>query len=112
MIDVGESKMSRQKWKLFRARRTSFDADLARCLVTVGDFPGGVESLATEWGRESNLGVEIGERGGCIWERVKSVRWAGVFFDCCGGGMIWAGRWSGAGDFIIFFSLGCCWEGV
>ena len=27
-------------------------------------------------------------------------------------GMILAGRWSGAGDFILFFSLGCCWEGV
>ena len=38
------------------------------------------------------------------------MRWADVFFYCCGGGIIWAGRWSGAGDFI-FFSLGCCWEG-
>ena len=32
-------------------------------------------------------------------------------FDCCGGGMIWVGRWTGAGDFIFFF-LGSCWEGV
>ena len=33
------------------------------------------------------------------------MRWAGVFLDCCGGGMIWAGRWSGAGDFIFFLGL-------
>ena len=72
----------------------------------MGDFAGGVESLATEWGRERNLGVDIGEREGGVGERVKSVRWAGVFFDCCGGRMIWAGRWSGAGDFILFFFLG------
>ena len=69
----------------------------------MGDFPGGVESWATEWGRESNLGVEIGERVGGVGERVQSVRWAGVFLDCCEGGMIWASRWSGAGDFILFF---------
>ena len=100
---LGGSRLSWQKWKLFRARRTSIDADLARCLVTVGDSAGGVESRATEWGRESNLGVEIGERVGGVGERVQSVRWAGVFLDCCEGGMIWAGRWSGAGDFILFF---------
>ena len=110
---LGGSRMSRQKWKLFRARRTSLDADLARCLVTVGDSAGGVESRATEWGRESNLGVEIGEGVGGVGERVQSVRWAGVFLDCCEGGMIWAGRWSGTGDFILFFfSSGCCWGGV
>ena len=78
-------------------------------MVTVGDSARGVESRATEWGRESNLGVEIGERVGGVGERVQSGRWAGVFLDCCEGGMIWAGRWSGAGDFILFFSLGCCW---
>ena len=51
---------------------TSFEADLARCLV--GDFAGGVESLATEWDRESSLGVEIGEREGDVGESGNSVR--------------------------------------
>ena len=62
-----------------------------------------MEFRATEWGRESNLGVVTGERVGGVGERVQSVRWAGVFLECCEGGMIWAGRWSGAGDFILFF---------
>ena len=39
---------------MFNVRLTSFEADLARCLL--GDFAGGVESLATKWGRESTLG--------------------------------------------------------
>ena len=57
------------------------------------------------WGRESNLGIEIGEREGDVGERGNSVRWAGVFFACCGGGIIWS-------LVISFFSLGYCWEGV
>ena len=101
---LGGSTMSWQKWKLFRARLTSFEADLVRSLVIVGDFAGGVESLATEWGRESIVGVEIGERGD-VGESGNSVGWDGVYFDCCGGGMIWAGRWRGAGDFIFFLRL-------
>ena len=62
----------------------------------MGDFAGGVESRATEWGRESNLGVDIGDRVGGVGERVKSVRWAGVFLDCCeerndfGGSLEWS----------------------
>ena len=52
-------------------------------LCLVGDFAGGVESLPTEWGRESNLGVEIGDRVVGVGERGKSMRWANVFFDCC-----------------------------
>ena len=38
------------------------------------------------------------------------MRWAGVFFGCCGGRIIWAIRWGGAGDFIFFnfFLLGGC----
>ena len=39
-----------------------------------------VVSPPTEWGRESNLGIEIGDREGGVRERGKSVRWAGVFF--------------------------------
>ena len=38
---------------------TSFNVDLARCLVTVGNFAGGVEYVATEWDRESNLGLRL-----------------------------------------------------
>ena len=60
--------------KLFRARLTSFEADLARCLVAVRDFAGGVESLATEWGRESKLEFEIVEREGNVGETWNSVR--------------------------------------
>ena len=89
---------------------TLFEADLAQCMV--GDFVGGVESLATEWARESTLGVEIGEREGDVGGSGDSLRLAGVFLDCCcWGGMIWAGRWNGAGDFS-FFPFGCCYEGV
>ena len=42
------------------------------------------------WGLRLVRGV------GGVGERVQSVRWAGVFLDCCEGGMIWAGslEWS------------------
>ena len=34
----------------------------------------------------------MGDRGGGVGERGKSVGCAVVFFGCCGGGIIWAGR--------------------
>ena len=51
---------------------TSFEADLAWCLV--GDFVGGIESLATEWARESTLGIEIREREGDVRGSGDSLR--------------------------------------
>ena len=72
------------------ARRTSREADLARCLMF--DDDGDCESLVTEWDRESILGVEMGDSGGDVGESGSSVGSAGVFFGCCGGGIIWAGR--------------------
>ena len=45
----------------------------------------------------------MGERECDLRESGKSERCAGVFFIFCWGGMICAGRSSGAGDF--FFSL-------
>ena len=59
----GCSNMSWQKQNPSKARQTSLEADLALCFLAIGDVAGGMESLATEWGRESSLGVEIGERG-------------------------------------------------
>ena len=90
---LGGSKISWQKWKLFRARLTLLEADLVRCLVAVGDFAGDVESLATEGGRESNLEVDIGVREGNVGESGNSVGWAGVFFYCCWGGMMEWWNW-------------------
>ena len=53
----------------------------------VGDFAGGVESLATEWGRESTLAVEIGEREGRCWGKWKFNEIScGIF------GLLWGGN--------------------
>ena len=81
--------MFSQKLKALRARRTSLEADLARCLVFDGDDDCDVESLVAEWDREGSLGVEMGDSGGGVGESGSSVGSAGVFFDCCGGGIIW-----------------------
>ena len=71
-----------------RARRISLEADLARCFVVTVDDAGGMYSLATERGRESSLGIEIGEREGDVSESGNSVKWAGLFFGCFEGGII------------------------
>ena len=72
---LGNSKMFSQKKQPFRARRTSF----ARCFTIDDDDDGSVDSLVTEWDRESSLGVEMDEREGNVWERGVSVVWVGVF---------------------------------
>ena len=87
------------------ACRTSVEADCDRCFCAIDNDAGG-ESLVTEWDRERSLGVVMCEREGDLRESGKSVRSAGVFFGFCGGGIICAGCRSGAGDFVIFFSLG------
>ncbi len=68
-------------------------ADLARCLVFDDeDDDCGVELLVAEWDRDGSLGVEMGESGGGVGKIWNSVRCAGVFFCCCGRGIIWAVR--------------------
>ena len=39
------------------------------------------------------LGVKMAKREGNVGESGVSMCWVGVFFGCCRGGMIWAGRW-------------------
>ena len=48
--------------------------------------------LVAEWDRESSLGVETGDNVGGVEDSGSLVGSAGVFFACCGGGIIWAGR--------------------
>ena len=108
------------------ARLTSLEAD---CDLGFGaiDVVGRGESLVTEWDSESILGVVIGEREGDLGDSGNSVRSARVgffFLLFCGGGINWAGRSAGAGDFVFFFCfffvplrlrqggwlrLGTCW---
>ena len=84
--NVGDSRVSSQKKKALRARRTPLEANLARCLVSDDDDDDcDVETLVAEWDRESSFGIEIGDSGGGVGESVNSVWCAGVFFDCCGG---------------------------
>ncbi len=47
-----------------RARRTSLEADLARCLMF--DVDDDCESLVAKWDWECSLGVEIGDSGGGV----------------------------------------------
>ena len=67
------------------ARRTSVEANCDRCF---DDDAGSVVALVTEWDRESSLGVVMGEREGDFGESGKSLISVGVFFGCCGGGII------------------------
>ena len=90
-----------------RARRTSLEADFARCLDVDG-----IVSVVAEWDRLNILGVEIGEREGNVGERGVSVGWVGVF-SCYGSEMIWAGRWDWTDVLVLlFFSFGCHWERI
>ena len=59
--NAGDSRVSSQKSKALRARRTSLEADLARCLEFDDDDDCDVESLLDEWDRESSLGVGMGD---------------------------------------------------
>ena len=70
------------------ARRTSLEADLARCLIFDDDDEDddcGVEFLVAEWDPESSLEVEMGEREGNVGDMGVSVGWVSVFFGCEGG---------------------------
>ena len=97
------SNMSSQKLKEFVARRTSVEADCERCFVADG---GEVVFLVTEWDREICLGVVMGDSEGDFGESGKSS--VGVFLDCCGRGINWAGL-SG----LVFSSpFGWDWDGV
>ena len=99
-----------------RARQTFLEANLARCLVFDDDNGCGVESLVAEWDQESSFGIAMGESGGGIGESGNSVRCAGVFFGCCGGGIIWASCcfllrnyfWWRVLIFELFFLLSLC----
>ena len=68
------------------ACRTSVEADCDRCFVY--DTGGGAVALVTEWDREISLEVVMGEREGDFRESGKSLISVGVFFGCCGGGII------------------------
>ena len=57
MVDVGWFQDVLAEIKSFRARRTSLEADFARCFVVTGGDAGIIESLATELDRETSLGV-------------------------------------------------------
>ena len=63
----------------------SVEADCDRCFV---DDASGVVALVTEWDLEISLGVVMGEREGDFGESGKSLISVGVFFGCCGGGII------------------------
>ena len=79
------------KKKEFNVCWTSLEADFDR--RTVPDVDGdGCGSLVAEWDRESSLGVETGDNVGGVGYSGSLVGPIGVFFACCGGGMIWAGR--------------------
>ena len=48
------------------------------------------------------MGVETGDNVGGVGESGSLVGSAGVFFACCGGGIIWAGRCCFSGLFLYF----------
>ena len=52
----------------------------------------GCGSLVAEWGQDSSLGVEMGDNVGGVGDSGGFVGFSGVFFACCRGGIIWAGR--------------------
>ena len=84
-------------------RQTSVEADCDLFFVSIGEDAGGVESLVTEWDRESSLGVETGDNVGGVGESGSLLGSAGVFFGC--GGMIWAGLCCFFG--VVFMFLNC-----
>ena len=69
------------------------------------DVDGDCESVVAEWDRENSLGVKMGDSGGSVGESGSLVGSAGVFFDCCGRGIIWVGRCCFCG--VVFVFLNC-----